>query len=257
MLEDDKAAEYERYNERAKLLVDAGMVEVKSLFGADLVPLCYRSPYHCYERILAANLSPATHVLEIGSGMGMHTGSLLATGASVVATDISEHSLRVLENKYKSSGNLTTHLADMESLPFDDATFDFVASAGSLSYGDTQVVLEEIFRVLKPGGVFVCVDSFSHNPIYRLNRWIHYLKGERTWSTLTRMPRMNSLRLYESRFGYAEFSYFGSICWTAPLLVKIFGDVRSAAIIDRLDRALGVKYSAFKFVMLARKINSE
>jgi ubiquinone/menaquinone biosynthesis C-methylase UbiE len=63
----------------------------------------------------------------------------------------------------------------MEKLPFAGQSFDIIVSAGSLSYGDNDKVLDEIYRVLKNKGVFIAIDSLNNNPIYRLNRCLHYL----------------------------------------------------------------------------------
>jgi ubiquinone/menaquinone biosynthesis C-methylase UbiE len=46
-----------------------------------------------------------------------------------------------------------------------------IVSAGSLSYGDNDKVLDEIYRVLKNKGAFIAIDSLNNNPIYRLNRF--------------------------------------------------------------------------------------
>ena len=58
----------------------------------------------------------SANVLEIGAGMGENTEFLLATGAKVYATDISEHSLSVMGKRFNTN-KLTTQVADMEKLP--------------------------------------------------------------------------------------------------------------------------------------------
>ena len=40
----------------------------------------------------------------------------------------------------------------MEKLPFKNESFDVICSAGSLSYGDNNKVMSEIYRILKLGG---------------------------------------------------------------------------------------------------------
>ena len=253
----DKILERDRYNDRAKLMRDivgADSVLEKSLFGAREVPTLFRAPYLHYESQLQKYIFSGMKVLEIGSGTGTHTGSLLSNGAIVTATDISEQSLEYLFRRYDHLANkLCLKVADMESLPFGDQTFDLVTSAGSLSYGENLKVLEEIHRVLTPGGYFICVDSFNHNPIYRLNRWIHYLSGRRTKSTLNRMPKIKTIKLYEKKFGTCEVWYFGAISWLTPLIVHLVGDSRAALFSDLIDKWVGCKRSAFKFVMVAQK----
>lgn len=69
----------------------------------------------------------------------MLTYSLIKTGALVTVTDISQHSLQVLKQRFSSvEGGVSTIVADMEQLPFGDESFDVVASAGSLSHGGSK-----------------------------------------------------------------------------------------------------------------------
>lgn len=245
----DKFRERRRYDERAKNLLDMDT----SNGGASAIPITLRAPYLYFETQLRHYLRPDCEILEIGSGAGMHTNALFAAGGQVTATDISRQALKVLKKRFGISKRLCLRVADMECLPFKEMLFDVVASAGSLSYGDNHKVMLEIHRVLKPGGVFICVDSLNHHPLYRFNRWLHYLRGERTLSTLKRMPNLKMLRAYEWRFGSVEIKFFGSIAWLVPLLSKMFGNDTTARICDKVDDMLNVKRTAFKFVMVARR----
>ena len=243
----DRELERARYDARAR------QASARASSGAVHVPAALRAPYLAYERALTQLSGPGVCVLEIGAGTGEFTGAALAKGAKVWASDISRFSLAALEKQHGPSDRLQTCVADMESLPFPRLSFDLVASAGALSYGDNDRVRDEIFRVLKPGGAFVCVDSLNHNPIYRLNRWWHFRRGRRSRSTLRRMPRLSLIDSYAARFGHADVQFFGAIAWLTPLLVRVLGESAAAAWSDRLDRFVGVRRSAFKFVMVARK----
>lgn len=178
-----------------------------------------------------------------------NTELLLATGARICSTDISKESLSVLNKRFHVD-RLTTKIADMERLPFDDVSFDIVVNAGSLSYGDNNTVLNEIYRVLRSRSVFISIDSLSHNPIYRLNRYIHCLRGNRSLKTLKRMPTLKLLRKYQLKFGKIETKFFGLISYLVPLMNKVFGEYMSAKIVDKM---VFVKRSAFKFVMIVEK----
>jgi ubiquinone/menaquinone biosynthesis C-methylase UbiE len=255
----DKLAERDRYNLRAKHLSSSApnLNNTYDVTGAFAVPLLLRGPYLYYEQELRSLLNRDSHVLEIGSGTGMHTEILLMGGANVTATDISEHSLEILRMRFRKFSNLRTKVADMESLPFGERSFDIVVSAGSLSYGDSEKVLSEIYRVLKPNGVFLCVDTLNHNPIYRFNRWLHYLRGNRTLSTLKRMPTSQTFDLYRNKFGNVDLKFFGSAVWAIKLIEKLVGENLGALLSEKLDCLIGVKISAFKFVMIARKGGNE
>lgn len=207
-----------------------------------------------YEQCIGDVVRSGHEVLELGAGTGVQTPAFLRAGAVVTATDLSPTALAILDRDLSplAPGRVRTRVADMEALPFDDASFDVVACAGSLSYGDPATVDAGILRVLRPGGSIVMVDSLNHNPIYRLNRWVQYRRGIRTGSTLQRMPTVERLESLGRRFGSYSIRYFGAISWATPLLGRLVGPGRAAAISDWADEALHVERSAFKFVLVAR-----
>ena len=181
--------------------------------------------------------------------MGENTEILLECGYDVVATDISVNSLKILQERFNKYINLSIKTADIESLPFKDEEFDIVCSAGVLSYGDPDKIRSEVYRVLKKGGIFVAVDTLNHNPIYKFNRYIHYLKQERSKSTLKRMPSLNTIRSYKKLFGQIEVRYFGSIIWTAPILSRIMGNRLFSELSKKIDGIFKIRKSAFKFLL--------
>jgi ubiquinone/menaquinone biosynthesis C-methylase UbiE len=205
-----------------------------------------------YEQI-RKYVNKKSNILEIGSGFGQHTQGLVLTGANITATDISSKSLEVLK-KNITAVNLRCLIADMESLPFADQEFDAVICAGSLSYGENILVMTEINRVLKLGGHFICVDSLNNNPIYKINRWLHFFRGDRTISTLKQIPTLKLINQYKHTFGEIEVRYFGSLWWAIPLLgVFIKNQMTLKSLTDRFDFYIKTKKSAFKFVMVVTK----
>jgi len=248
-INNDKIIECNRYNKRASSQLETGVTQ-KYILGSELIPTVIRAPYLCYESFIKENILPCHDVLEIGSGTGMHTFCLVATGANVTATDISGKSLEVIKKVFNN--RVTLSIADMEALPFESNSFDVVVSAGSLSYGEPSLVDSEIVRVLRPGGLFICVDSLNHNPIYRFNRWIHYKKGERSKSTLKYMPTLHRIKTLSGNFNSSSVKYFGSISWVLQMLTPIFHQKKIAQISDFIDRLFRVRRSAFKFVLIAK-----
>lgn len=114
-------------------------------------------------------------------------------------------------------------------------------------------MLGEIYRLLRPGGHFVCIDSLSHNPIYRFNRFIHCLLGRRTLSTLKRMPTTHLLQAYETTFGNIRIHYYGAFSWLLAPLSIVIGEILASKVSSALDCWCKVKRSAFKFVLIAQK----
>ena len=249
---DDKRQELARYDQRARNILISGEFSKELLLGSEAVPDYFKAPYLFYESQLAAIIKSSDSVLELGAGSGMHTLSLLRTGASITVTDISPASLEIIREKYTPYfQNIKIEVADIEKLPFVDGLFDVVCCAGSLSYGTFEKVFSEVCRVLKSGGSFICVDSLNNNPIYRLNRWLHYLRGERTKSTLINMPNVAKLETICRSFQNGQVYYFGSISYLMPILGRFLGRKALARLSDTWDVYWGVKHSAFRFVLVA------
>ena len=243
----DKDIEKHRYDNRANIFLDSN-----NLYNFDKIPTYLNTPYQYYFHLLKRK-SGQSKLLEIGAGMGENTSSLLDMSFKVTSTDISSKSVKVMRNKFSKYSNFSVEVADMEKLPFNNESFDVVCSAGSLSYGDNNVVMNEIYRVLKQGGVLIAVDSLNNNPIYRFNRYMHYLKGNRTKSTLVRMPTINLIDKYTKKFGYSEVRYFGAVTWIFPLLSRVLTEKVMTEFFNWIDVVFNIKRSAFKFVMMAVK----
>jgi len=109
------------------------------------------------------------------------------------------------------------------------------------------LVKEDIRRVLN----FIPSNLF---PIYKLNRYIHYLRGNRTKSTLKRMPDRKLLEDYKRKFGITKINYSGTLIWIIYPLSKIIGYKKSKKLSDFCDKNLP-KWMSFKFIMEAKKIS--
>jgi SAM-dependent methyltransferase len=99
-------------------------------------------------------------VLEVGAGWGeLAEWIARETGADVVATDLSPHMVELSRAR-----GLDASLADVQSLPFADASFDVVVAAWMLYHvPDLDRGLAEIARVLRPGGRLVAAtNSTAH-----------------------------------------------------------------------------------------------
>lgn len=252
MMDHDKQMEMARYDARAKAKLADRLELEERVLGSQTMPAYLRSPYLVYEAQLAQHLLPAHEVLELGAGAGLHTLALLRTRAHVVASDISPQSLELLRRKLDDgSGQLQTRVADMERTPFGDRSFDVITTAGSLSYGDPRLVDNEIRRLLRPGGALICVDSLNHNPVYRLNRWLHHRRGERSASTLARMPDLARIRALGRGFSHVDVHYFGTLSYAMPVLARFAGENNAWTLSDHIDRLVRARRSAFKFVLVA------
>jgi ubiquinone/menaquinone biosynthesis C-methylase UbiE len=241
----DKYLEIKRYDERALQILNCRATSKKKI--KDYIYAPYQYYFSSLKKL------KKTKLLEIGAGIGQNTLRLIKMNFDVCVTDISPRSVDVMSQKYYKYKNFSSKVADMEKLPFKNESFDIICSAGSLSYGDNNRVMNEIYRVLKFGGWVVLVDSLNDNLIYRFNRYINYIKGNRSWSTLKRMPNVNLIDRYIKKFGYSKVKFFGSITWAFPLLKIVLSEKLITKFSNWVDLKVKVKKSAFKFVLILNK----
>ena len=92
--------------------------------------------------------------LDAGCGSGRYSVALALHGvASVTAVDISDSGLKEASRRAKDFPQISFQQASVLDLPFEDATFDFVWSAGVIHHTlDFDRSLSELIRVLRPGG---------------------------------------------------------------------------------------------------------
>ncbi|MBF0128924.1 MAG: class I SAM-dependent methyltransferase [Alphaproteobacteria bacterium] len=110
-------------------------------------------------------------VLEIGPGAGGHSALFAKHGALMTSLDITFDRARATNAKFRLMEGLAAGCqavqGDSETLPFADDTFDIVYSNGVLHHTtDTAAAVDEVRRVLKPGGraviMLYCKDSWHY-----------------------------------------------------------------------------------------------
>ncbi len=117
---------------------------------------------------------PGQKVLDYCCGNGDDAFFIAAQDAAdVIGIDISEVSIQNCRDKVAKAGlskNLSFIVMDGEALKFPDNSFDVVTEYGALHHLDLRKAYEEIARVLRPGGRFLCVEALGHNQIIHLYR---------------------------------------------------------------------------------------
>jgi arsenite methyltransferase len=116
-------------------------------------------------------IDPGAVVLDLGCGAG--TDLLIAaqmTGPTgrVIGVDMTAAMLRQVRASAEDMGldNVDTHESLIESLPLEDASVDVVISNGVIDLvPDKDAVLDEIDRVLRPGGRLQVADVVIHHEV--------------------------------------------------------------------------------------------
>ena len=107
-------------------------------------------------------------ILEIGGGLGTDLSMFARHGAIVTDVDLSAGHLAHAKENFALRG-LTGEFVhhDAEHLPFPDSTFDVVYSDGVIHHTpNSRRVVEEIRRVLKPGGKAIIMMYAEHSLHY-------------------------------------------------------------------------------------------
>jgi ubiquinone/menaquinone biosynthesis C-methylase UbiE len=120
-----------------------------------------------YERGLILRMltpEPGEVILDAGCGTGIFTADILETGARVVGLDLALAMLRRALTKCKGR-TFQSVIGDIRRLPFADASFHKAISITAIEFiQDARIAVEELFRVIKPGGFIVAATLNSLSP---------------------------------------------------------------------------------------------
>jgi ubiquinone/menaquinone biosynthesis C-methylase UbiE len=107
-------------------------------------------------------------VLEIGPGLGTDHVQFARAGARMIALDLTIAHLQLTRRHCELEGVAPRLVrADAEALPFADDSLDGVYCFGVLHHTpDTHGAIEEIRRVLRPGGVAIVSLYHRHSAFY-------------------------------------------------------------------------------------------
>jgi SAM-dependent methyltransferase len=106
----------------------------------------------------AAHLKPGMRVLDLASGVGepaIPIAEVVGPTGHVTGTDVGPGMIAFAAELAKKEGlaNIDFRVAEVESLPFPDNSFDVVSSRfGVMFFVDQVKAFRECLRVLKPGG---------------------------------------------------------------------------------------------------------
>ncbi len=162
-------------------------------------------------------------LLDVGTGPGWLLAHLAGEAPAMELTGL-DVSLAMVKQARKNlsahSGRVRVELGNAESLPFGDGTFDLVVSTGSIHHWKEPVKgLDEIHRVLSPGGAALIYDLVSRTPgdvlkdaarkfgrVRVVLMWLHSFE-EPFYS-----PAEMAALAEQSRFGRGETRFVGVMC---------------------------------------------
>lgn len=123
-------------------------------------------------RFAAARLTPGARVLDIACGAGYGAAMLAARGAAVTGADYDPRAVELAKARFPGV-EFTT--ADALRLPFEDESFDAVVTFETIEHvHDGRGFLDEMKRVLRPGGTLICSTpnvAWTAHPDYHVHEY--------------------------------------------------------------------------------------
>jgi SAM-dependent methyltransferase len=118
----------------------------------------------------ASGVRAGQTVLDVAAGSGNAAVPAAATGARVVASDLTPELFDVGREAAARAGvDVEWREADAEAMPFDDAAFDVVLSCVGVMFAPHhQIAADELVRVCRPGGTIALVSWTPQGFVGRL-----------------------------------------------------------------------------------------
>lgn len=207
---------------------------------------------------------PTDRVLDIACGTGIFLESLVRKSGFVAGVDLSKDMIDRVQIKDPNLRALI--VSDATRLPFPDESFDCVSCRGSLHhFPSLSAALEEIVRVLKPGGRFITSEPSRDSAIIRTARSLlyrtsdHFLEEDEGyfWRELRDALQAAGFEIAQfRRFGF--FAYlFAGFPDIFKLPAKLPCNVPLTRAFIQVDRILAkiplLNAQAFHLTVLARK----
>lgn len=124
-----------------------------------------RPPFHALEDFTAL---AGKQVLEIGCGLGSTATTLARCGCGLTAIDLTQRAVDQTSHRLRLAG-LTARVLkmDAERMEFPDQSFDYIWSWGVIHHSSqTERIVGEMYRVLKPGGRLAVMVYHRHSTRY-------------------------------------------------------------------------------------------
>ena len=161
--------------------------------------------------------SQGLRVLEIGVGLGADHQLFAEYKADLYGIDLTQRSIDHTKRRLKDLGlKSNVKLGDAENLEFNDNFFDVVYSWGVIHHSPSTInCVNEIFRVLKPGGSAKIMIYHKRSIIGLMLYFRYAIIGFKPWLTLndvfSRYMESPGTKAYSKKEALKLFSKFSHI----------------------------------------------
>lgn len=223
---------------------------------------CY---HHHWNRILISLLPKdyQSKILDFGCGIGILLQSLDKLYESSFGIDISKDMLKYAHIECKNSYLIE---GDGEHLPFLSETWDAIVCRGALHHiPSTEKAIEEIYRVLIPGGRFVVSEPCIDSTLMQLIRTKSYKNSNKFSETHKAFTSEYLIKiLQKSGFKITKVKYFGYLAYPLcgfpdfiPLLNDIPFSIQLCKLLISFDKLLShipiIRKQNWQIIIVAEK----
>lgn len=113
------------------------------------------------------DIDEETKILDVGCGTGQTMAYIAERyGCKVTGIDVQEKMVEKANHRFKDLQlSIQCQRGDVESLPFDRNSFDYILSESVLTFTDLENALKEIKRLLKESGTFIAVEMVKEKEL--------------------------------------------------------------------------------------------
>ena len=186
------------------------------------LPKMWRSPVS-REVVRTIAPQPGETVVDLGAGMGPAAVVAAKAGASVLAVDPTpymRHILGIRRLGQRSRAAIRVVDGSAESIPSDDGSVDALWTVNTMHHWtDLDAAIQELARVLRPGGRVVLVDEDFDSPSHPAFTHMQARHAERAHHFAEIDPAVVAAKLVAAGFASAEGS-MGSMADRPVKLVR-------------------------------------
>jgi SAM-dependent methyltransferase len=210
-------------------------------------------------RLVTRYVSPGNTVLDWGVGNGHFSYFLVRAGYTVSGFDFADYPKICGALAPESFTYIKGSRADPVSLPYESQTFDAVVSVGVLEHvretgGNEMASLHEIYRILKPKGIFLCFHlpnqySWIEAVTRLIGRWSHQYRY--TSSGVLSLARCAGFEVVELQ----RYAILPRNIWWWGIPKSIGALFQMARLYDHIDNSLSLLLSPIcqNYLFVARK----
>ena len=145
-------------------------------------------------------------VLDYGCGIGNSLEQVVNfKPKKITGIDISEISIEKAKKNFDAYTKIELLVDNCEKTKFEENTFDIVYGTGILHHLNFKICLDEIQRILKPGGRLLFIEPLGTNPFINL-----YRRLTPKSRSIDEHPLVeNDLNLIKNRFQKVKIKYYG------------------------------------------------